>query len=90
MYFLSVNRIRRDTGEGPIGGAIRAHVEWVRRMISKGMIRQAGRWGDAGGILIIAAKDQAEAEAVQREDPLVTANLVTYEIATFHPDVEIS
>jgi len=40
-------------------------------------------------MVIILAKDQTEAEAIQAQDPLVVSKLVTYELARFYPDVEL-
>jgi uncharacterized protein YciI len=89
MYFLSINRVRKDADPASIGRVVGAHVQWLKALISQGVVRQAGKWGEAGGIVIIVAKDQIEAEAIQEQDPLVGSKLVTYELARFYPDVEL-
>jgi len=89
MYFLSINRVRQEVAPGFLGPVVGAHVQWLKGLISQGVVRQAGKWGEAGGMVIILAKDQTEAEAIQEQDPLVVSKLVTYELARFYPDVEL-
>ena len=89
MYFLSINRVRQEADPAFIGRVVGAHVQWLKDLISQGVVRQAGKWGEAGGMVIILAKDQTEAEAIQAQDPLVVSKLVTYELARFYPDVEL-
>jgi len=89
MYFMSINRISQDADSAVIGRVVGAHVQWLKGLISQGLVRQAGKWGEAGGMVIIQATDETEAEAIQKQDPFVASKLVTYELARFCPDVAL-
>lgn len=87
MYFLSINRIRQDISTSDIGRVINEHVEWTQRQIEEGKIVQAGKWGEAGGMAVIKAKNPSEAEDLLKDDPLVRTGLVVNETARLYPDV---
>lgn len=89
MYFLSVNRIKIDANPEDISKAIPLHIQWVKEMISKGSIVQAGKWGETGGISIIHADSISEAKEIIDSDPLLMSGLATFETEKFHPDVEM-
>ncbi|VAX33066.1 hypothetical protein MNBD_NITROSPIRAE03-274, partial [hydrothermal vent metagenome] len=57
--------------------------------IGRGIIVQAGKWGDSGGMTIFKANSIAEAEKLSGEDPLVKSGWVTLETGRFYPNVEI-
>ncbi len=88
MYFMSINKVRPGTDPAALAPVVAAHVDWVNGLITRGVVRQAGRWGESGGMMIIKAQDQAEAEALQQQDPFVTSGVVSYELARLDPDVD--
>jgi uncharacterized protein YciI len=81
--------VRDETEPSAVRAKVAAHVKWLKGLIDTGVIRQAGKWGETGGMAIIVANDEAEAHAIQRRDPFVVAELVHYELAPFRPDVEL-
>jgi uncharacterized protein YciI len=48
---------------------------------------QAGKWGDNGGMIVVKAESREEADKVVNQDPLVLADLITFETAELHPAV---
>jgi len=89
MYFMSVNKLRDDADRTQVGAAIGAHVQWSKSLIAAGTLAQAGRWGESGGMAIIKARDLAEAEAIQKADPLIASGLAVFELERLYPDVEL-
>ncbi len=89
MYYLSINTFKEGVGSEEIGKVIPLHKEWIREMIASGAVVQAGKWGAAGGVVILKAESHAEAEGLLRNDPLIGSGLVNYELGAFHPDVKI-
>ncbi len=89
MYFLSINKVKKDADRAQIGKVISGHIQWIKEQIIAGKVVQAGKWGDAGGMAIIRAKDLAEAESIVNRDPLLISGLITAETAGFYPDVAI-
>ncbi len=87
MYFMSINTIKPDAERNQLNKVIPVHREWVKRQIAAGVIVQAGRWGDRGGMIVIRADTKAEADAVVDQDPLVKSALITFETAELHPAV---
>lgn len=87
MYFLSINRFRRDDTAADFGAVIASHIEWTQQQIEAGNIIQAGKWGEAGGMAIIKAVDLAEAEELIEGDPLISSGLAVSETARLYPDV---
>lgn len=87
MTFLAINRLKDDVDPGLLGLVVRDHRGWVARGVAAGRIVQAGRWGGAGGMVIVRADDEAQARQLVREDPLVRAGLVEVELAQLWPDV---
>ncbi len=64
--------------------AIAAHREWVKQQLATGVLVQAGKWGDNGGMIVVKAESREEADKVVNEDPLVLADLITFETAELH------
>jgi hypothetical protein len=58
--------------------------EWAKKQLATGVLVQAGKWGDHGGMIIIKAGTREEADRVVNQDPLVKADLVTFETAELH------
>ncbi len=48
---------------------------------------QAGKWGDNGGMIVVKAESREEVDRVVNQDPLVLADLITFETAELHPAV---
>ncbi len=87
MYFMSINKFKPGADRVLINKAIPTHREWVKRQIAAGVLVQAGKWGDHGGMIIFRAETREEAERVVNQDPLVEAGLITFETAQLHPAV---
>jgi len=87
MYFMSINKFKTDADLSRINTVIAAHREWVKRQIAAGMIVQAGKWGDGGGMIIIKAGTREEADVIVNDDPLVQSGLIAFETAELHAAV---
>jgi len=87
---MSVNQMKQDADSEKIPAVIPQHVEWLRTKISEGIIVQAGKWGNTGGMAIVKAGSEEEASGILSEDPLISSGLVTYVIAELAPLVEIA
>ena len=90
MYYLAVNRLKKDAVPEVLGRAVSEHVEWTLRQIEAGTLVQAGRWGEAGGVAIIRASSEAAARTILDEDPLWKSGQITVELARFFPDTAIA
>jgi len=89
MFFMAVNKVRSGTDFEELKKIIGPHIQWIKEMISKGKIVQAGKWGNDGGMAIFKASDIVEAEKISNEDPLVKSGFVSVEVERFFPNVEI-
>ena len=87
MYFMSINKFKLDADWVQINKAIPVHREWAKQQLAAGVLVQAGKWGDHGGMIIIKAESREEADKVVDQDPLVEAGLITYETDVLHPAV---
>ena len=87
MYFMSINRIKADAKPALINKTLPLHREWAKRQLAAGVLVQAGKWGDRGGMIIIKADSREAADTVVNEDPLVLAALIEFETAELHPAV---
>ncbi len=87
MYFMSINRIKPDAGRELINKTIPLHRQWAKQQLEAGILVQAGKWGDRGGVIIIRAVSREEADKVVNDDPLVKAGLIIFETAELHPAV---
>jgi len=86
---MAINEVLPDVNPVQIAKVIPPHLEWTKQKISKGVIVQAGKWGDAGGMVILRANELSEAESLLREDPLIISELVTFKLAPLYPEVKI-
>ncbi len=89
MYYLTTNKILPDANREEIMKTVQAHILWTKNMISEGIVLQAGKWGETGGMAIIKARDIDEAKRILNEDPLIKAGLVDFELERFYPDVSM-
>jgi len=89
MYFLVTNRIKENVALEKIKPIINAHIQWTIAQIKKGTIKQAGKWGEAGGMAIIEASNLSEAREIIDQDPLTCSELAQYELDRFYPDVKL-
>lgn len=87
MYFMSINKLRPGIDHAEFNKVIGPHREWVKRQIAAGVIVQAGKWGDNGGMIIVKAADRAEADRIVDRDPLVQSGLISFETAELHAAV---
>jgi len=87
MYFMSINKFKSGADPALINKTILLHREWAKKQLAAGVLVQAGKWGDSGGMIIVKAKTREEADRVVNEDPLVEAGLITFETAQLHPAV---
>jgi uncharacterized protein YciI len=87
MYFMSINKFKPGLASEVVNRTIKAHREWAKKQLAAGVLVQAGKWGDHGGMIIIKAATREEADKVVNQDPLVEAGLITFETAELHAAV---
>ncbi len=87
MYFMSINKINPDADRALLNKTIPVHREWAKRQLASGVLVQAGKWGDRGGMIIVRAGTREEADRIVSDDPLLKAGLITFETAELHPAV---
>jgi len=87
MYFMSINKYRPDADRALINTTIPLHREWARQQLAAGVLVQAGKWGDHGGMIVVKAESREEADTVVNQDPLVQAGLITFETAQLYAAV---
>ncbi len=90
MYYMSINHIKPDAPHELINKTLPLHREWAKQQLAAGMLVQAGKWGDSGGVIIIRAETREEADDVVNDDPLVKAGLIIFETAELHPAVSFT
>jgi len=84
MFFMSINKFNPGADQALINKTIRLHREWAKQRLAAGVLVQAGKWGDHGGMIIVKAESREEADKIVNEDPLVQAGLITFETAELH------
>jgi len=84
MEFLAINRPTPTATRHLLDAVVPDHVRWVGEQLRAGALIRAGRWG-TGGMYIINARDHVAADRVLGEDPLVSAGLVSVEMAAIEP-----
>jgi uncharacterized protein YciI len=87
VYFMSIDKLKPSADHAEFNKAIAAHREWVRKLVAAGVLVQAGKWGDNGGMIVVKAENREEADKLVNEDPLVLADLIAFETAELHPAV---
>ena len=87
MYFMSINKYRTDADQAEINKTIPLHRAWAKQQLAAGVLVQAGKWGDHGGMIVVRAETREEADKVVDQDPLVQAGLITFETAQLHAAV---
>ncbi|HWR71799.1 MAG TPA: YciI family protein [Nitrospirota bacterium] len=87
MYFMSINKLKSDIDHAQFNKVIAAHREWVKQLLAAGVLVQAGKWGDNGGMIVVKAESRGEADKIVDQDPLVLAGLITFETAELHAAV---
>ena len=87
MYFMSINKFKANADRAQISKAIPLHREWARQQLAAGVLVQAGKWGDHGGMIVVRAETREEADKVVNQDPLVQAGLITFETAQLYAAV---
>ena len=76
---MSINKFKPGGDRAQITKVILLHREWAKRQLAAGVLVQAGKWGDNGGMIVVKAGSREEAQ-----DPLVEAGLITFETAELH------
>jgi uncharacterized protein YciI len=61
------------------------HARYMKRLSDDGVIHTAGPWGADGGIVLLRARDEAEAGALLAADPAVKTGLFLGEVRRFVP-----
>lgn len=89
MYFLMTNHVKENIEFEKLKPVINDHIRWTKEQINSGTIKQAGKWGEMGGMAIIEAENLSLAERIISEDPLVKSTLINYELERFYPDVKM-
>ena len=87
MYFMSINKFKPGTDPALINKTIPLHREWAKKLLAAGVLVQAGKWGDSGGMIVITAETREEADGIVNQDPLVKSGLITFETAQLHAAV---
>jgi uncharacterized protein YciI len=87
MYFMSINKFKPNGDRDLINKTIPLHREWAKQRLAAGVLVQAGKWGDSGGMIVIKAGSREEADRVVNDDPLVKSGLITFETAELHAAV---
>lgn len=87
MYFMSINKFKPGLDPSLVNRTIIAHRAWSKQRLADGILVQAGKWGDHGGMIIIKAQTREEADRIVDEDPLVQAQLITFETGVLHAAV---
>jgi uncharacterized protein YciI len=87
MYFMSINKFKPGGDRAQINKVIPLHREWAKKQLVAGVLVQAGKWGDNGGMIVVKAESREEADKVVNEDPLVEAGLIMFDTAELHPAV---
>ena len=87
MYFMSINKIKPDAEPEQLNKTISLHREWAKKQLAVGILVQAGKWGDRGGMIIVKVESREEADRVVNQDPLALAGLITFETAELHAAV---
>jgi uncharacterized protein YciI len=87
MYFLSINKFKPNLDPSLVNRTIVTHRQWAKHRLADGVLVQAGKWGDHGGMIIIRAESREQADRIVNEDPLVQADLITFETAVLHAAV---
>jgi len=87
MYFMSINKLKPNINPAQFNKVIPLHREWVKQQIAAGVLVQAGKWGDHGGMIVVKAATREEADKIADQDPLVQAALIDFETAELHAAV---
>ena len=87
MYFMSINKFKPGLDPALMNETIPLHREWAKKQLAAGVLVQAGKWGDNGGMIVVNAPSREEADAVVNLDPLVQAGLITFETARLYAAV---
>ncbi len=87
MYFMSINKFKPGADRALINKTIPLHREWAKKQLAAGILVQAGKWGDSGGMIIVKAESREETDKVVDQDPFVEAGLITFETAELHAAV---
>ena len=87
MYFMSINKIKPGAEPEQLNKTISLHREWAKKQLAVGILVQAGKWGDRGGMIIVKVESREEADRVVNQDPLALAGLITFETAELHAAV---
>jgi uncharacterized protein YciI len=84
---MSINKFKPGGDRDQINTVIRLHREWAKKQLAAGVLVQAGKWGDDGGMIVVKVESREEADKIVNEDPLVEAGLITFETAQLYPAV---
>lgn len=81
MFFLNVDYIKPPA---QVEQEIKAHGEWIKRYLDKGVFLFAGpKKSGLGGVIATKAIAKAELLKILAEDPYVIADVAEYQIIDF-------
>jgi len=87
-YVLHVDQqVQNQRGTSPDRQGDPLHREWAKQQLAAGVLVQAGKWGDHGGMIVVRAETREEADKVVNQDPARQAGLITFETAQLHAAV---
>ena len=89
MYSMSINKINSDADREQLNKTIPVHREWAKQQLAAGVLVQAGKWGDHGGMIVVKAETREEADKVVDQDPLAEAGLITFETGQLYAAVAL-
>ena len=84
MEYLAINRPIRPLKGPSLSTVLEAHGRWIDTGFRSTVIVRAGRWG-SGGMYILEARNEQEATAIVKSDPLVASGLVEVEMDAIKP-----
>ncbi len=53
VYFMSINKFKPNLDLSLVNRTIVTHRQWAKQRLADGVLVQAGKWGDHGGMIII-------------------------------------
>jgi uncharacterized protein YciI len=89
MYFLFVDKIKKDADHARFPQVIPGHIAWIEQQMQAGHLVQAGRWGEIGGIMVFRGEEEAAIRELLKSDPLVASGLIEWDLAPYHPHRDI-
>jgi len=84
---MSINKFKPNLDPQLVNRTIVTHRQWAKQRLADRVVVQAGKWGHHGGMIIVRAESREQADRIVNEDPLVQADLITFETGVLHASV---